>query len=200
MNKREFLERLGAGLSCLPREDVEERLSFYGEMIDDYVENGLAEEEAVARIGSVDEIVSQTVGEAPLAKLVKERARKNRKLRAWEIVLIAVGSPVWAPLLIVALAVVAVICISMWSVILSLWAVSVSLAVCAPAGVALGVLMIVQGSLSAGLCAIALGLISAGLAIFSFFGCRELSRGFWWLTRRTLVFIKNCFIRKEKKA
>lgn len=200
MNKREFLARLGEGLSCLPHADVMERLNFFEEMIDDYVEEGLSEEEAVARVGSVDAIVAQTVADAPLVKLVKERARPKRKLRAWEIVLIAAGSPVWAPLLLSALVVIAAICISLWAVILSLWAVSVALAVCTPVGIALGVLMIVQGSLASGLGAIAIGLVSAGLAIFSFFGCRELSRGFWWLTRRTLVFIKNCFIRKEKKA
>ena len=50
MNKTEFLNELKDGLSGLPREDVEERLSFYGEMIDDRVEEGMTEEEAVAGI------------------------------------------------------------------------------------------------------------------------------------------------------
>ena len=35
MNKQEYLERLRRGLSELPIEDVEERIGFYSEMIDD---------------------------------------------------------------------------------------------------------------------------------------------------------------------
>ena len=33
MNKQDFLSRLREGLTGLPREDVEERLAFYGEML-----------------------------------------------------------------------------------------------------------------------------------------------------------------------
>ena len=200
MNKREFLARLEQGLSCLPPKDIEERLSFFEEMIDDYVEEGMSEEEAVARVGSVDEIVSQTVAEAPLSKLVKERARSTRKLRAWEIVLLAIGSPVWVPLSLAALVVIFALYISVWAVVLAVWAVSFSVAVCAPVSLALGIVYIVQGSPIAGLCGISCGLVLAGLAIFAFFGCRALGRALWGLTRCTLVWIKNCFIRKEKKA
>ena len=57
MNKQEFLAGLQKGLSGLPQEDVEERLTFYGEMLDDRMEEGLSEEEAVAAAGSVEEIV-----------------------------------------------------------------------------------------------------------------------------------------------
>ena len=45
MNKQEFLAELRRGLSGLPRDDIEERLSFYGEMLDDRIEEGLSEEE-----------------------------------------------------------------------------------------------------------------------------------------------------------
>ena len=100
MNKHEFFEQLGRGLSGLPQEDIDERLTFYGEMIDDRVEDGLTEEEAVAEIGSPDEIASQIISETPLSKLVKQKVKTKRQLKTWEIVLIAVCSPVWVPLLI----------------------------------------------------------------------------------------------------
>ena len=200
MNKREFLECLAKGLSCLPQKDIEERVSFFEEMIDDYIEEGMSEEEAVARVGSIDEIVSQTVAEAPLVTLVKERARSTRRPQAWEIVLLAVGSPVWVPLALAALAVMLALFLSAWSVVVALWATAFSVAVCAPVSVALGIVYIAQGSPIAGLCGVACGLVLGGLAIFSFFGCRALWRIFWRLTRRMPVWIKNCFIRKEKKA
>ena len=65
MDKQEFLLRLRKELSGLPREDLEERLTFYSEMIDDRMEEGVSEEEAVAAAGSVDEILWQTVEEVP---------------------------------------------------------------------------------------------------------------------------------------
>ena len=38
MNKQEFLMRLREGLSGLPQNEIEERLTFYSEMIDDRIE------------------------------------------------------------------------------------------------------------------------------------------------------------------
>ena len=52
MTKREFLAQLRKGLSGLPQDDIEERLTFYGEMIEDRKEEGLSEEEAVSAVGS----------------------------------------------------------------------------------------------------------------------------------------------------
>ena len=54
MRKQEFLDLLRKKLAGLPREDVEERLAFYCEMIDDRTEECGSEEEAVAAIGSSD--------------------------------------------------------------------------------------------------------------------------------------------------
>ena len=50
-------------------------------MIDDRIEDGLSEEEAVGEIGPVDSVVSQIIADTPLPKLVKERVRSNRSLR-----------------------------------------------------------------------------------------------------------------------
>lgn len=78
MNKQEFLDGLRKGLSGLPQANIEERLTFYGEMLDDRIEEGLSEEEAVAAAGSVNEIVRQTVADIPLAKIAKERIKPKK--------------------------------------------------------------------------------------------------------------------------
>ena len=44
MNKQEFLAELRKGLSGLPQDDIEERLIFYDEMLEDRIEEGLSEE------------------------------------------------------------------------------------------------------------------------------------------------------------
>ena len=57
MNKQDFLIDLEKGLAGLPREDVEERLAFYSEMIDDRAEETGSEEAAVSEIGPVEDVV-----------------------------------------------------------------------------------------------------------------------------------------------
>ena len=67
MNKKDFLDRLRNGLSGLPQENIEERLRIYSEIIDDRMEEGFTEEQAVSAVGTVEQIVSQIVAETPLS-------------------------------------------------------------------------------------------------------------------------------------
>ncbi|HOR23032.1 MAG TPA: hypothetical protein PLY43_09945, partial [Ruminococcus sp.] len=98
MNREKFISELREKLYGLSQSDIDERVEFYSEMINDRMEDGLSEEEAVAEIGSVDGIVEQIMGEIPITALVKEKVKPKRKLKAWEIVLLVLGSPVWLPL------------------------------------------------------------------------------------------------------
>ena len=100
MDKQEFLSKLRAKLFGLPQKELEERLSFYSEMIDDRIEEGLSEETAVKELGTVDVVAGQIIAEIPLSKLVKERIKPKRALNVWEIVLLAIGSPIWLSLMI----------------------------------------------------------------------------------------------------
>ena len=81
MTKQEFLSKLRSGLVGLPQNEVEERLEFYSEMIDDRMEEGISEEEAISDIGNVDEIISRIISEIPLTKIVKEKITPNKNLR-----------------------------------------------------------------------------------------------------------------------
>ena len=144
MNKTEFLNKLRTALNGIPQDDIEERVSFYGEMIDDRMEEGLTEEEAVSGIGPIDEIVTQTLSEVPLTKLVKEKVKPKRELRAWEIVLIILGFPLWFSLFVAAFAVVLSLYIVLWALLISLWAVMVSFAAVALAGIAVSVVLFIK--------------------------------------------------------
>ena len=72
MNKQEFLSLLAQELSGLPGKDVTDRLAFYDEMIDDRIEEGLSEEDAVDEMGPVDEVAAQILEEIPLSRLEPE--------------------------------------------------------------------------------------------------------------------------------
>ncbi len=197
MDKQAFLTALRSGLSGLPQDDIEERLTFYGEMIDDRMEEGLSEEEAVAAIGEVSEIVRQAVADTPLAKIAKERIRPKRRLKTWEIVLLALGSPIWLSLAIAAAAVLFAVIVSLWSVILSLWAVFASLAVSAVAAVPTGAFFAMGGHGAAGLAMLSAGLVCAGLTILLFFGCMGAMKGILRLTKKITLWTKDRFIKKE---
>ncbi len=198
MSKQEFLTRLRKGLSGLPQGDIEERLAFYSEMIDDQMEEGLSEEEAVSAVGTVDEIVTQVVAETPLAKIAKERIKSKRRLSAGEIVLLTLGSPIWLSLGISAFAVILSLYISIWAVIVSLWAVFVSLAACSIGGVLSCIIFAIGGNVATGIAMLAAGIVCAGLSIFSFYGCKAATKGILILTKKMAIGIKNCFIKKEE--
>ena len=198
MSKQEFLAHLRKGLSGLPQEDIEESLAFYSEMIDDQMEEGLAEEEAVSAVGTVDEIVTQVVAETPLAKIAKERIKSKRRLSAGEIVLLTLGSPIWLSLVIAAFAVVLSIYISIWAVIVSLWAVFVSLAAGSIGGVLSCIIFAIGGNVASGMAMLAAGIVCTGLSIFMFYGCKAATKGILILTKKMAIGIKNCFMKKEE--
>ena len=199
MNKQEFLEKLRVGLNGLPKDDLNERLNFYSEMIDDRMEDGISEEEAVSQMGDVNEIISQIIAETPLTKLVKEKIKPNRKMKVWEIVLLVLGSPVWLPLLLAVIIVILAVYLVIWTVIVSLWAMDVSVGASALAGVVSGVIFISEGNVLSGVAMIGAGIFCAGLSIFMFHGSKAATVGAVRLTKKIALGIKNCFVGKGRK-
>jgi len=197
MTKEEFLVQLRNGLSGLPSEDVEERLSFYSEMIDDRIEEGLSESEAVDEIGPLNTVVAQTFTDTPLTKLVKERVRPTRVLRDWEIALLILGAPLWLSFLIAALAIALSLYVILWSVIITLWSVEVSLVACSLGGIVSAAIFGFQGNGLTGLAMLGAGVVCAGLSILLFFGCKVATKGSLRLTKKSVFGIKTLFVRKE---
>lgn len=195
MNKQAFLDALRQGLAGLPSEEADERLHFYEEMIDDRVEDGLSEEEAVAQIGSVDEVLAQISGEIPLHTLVKQSIQPRRTLRAWEIVLLVLGAPIWGSLLLAALAVVFALYIVLWALVIVIYAVTLSLAVSGLACIAALFFGFADGLSSAGML-IGAGLVCMGLAVLLGYGCVQATRGVIKLTGNGIRGLKSRMMRK----
>ena len=198
MNKQEFLSQLRQGLSGLPQADLEERISFFCEAIDDRMEEGRSEEDAVAELGDVGDVIAQILEETPIVRLVKERIRPKRRMRAWEILLLILGFPVWFPLLLSVFAVILSLNITLWTLVVSLWAVFGALVGSALGGVAGGTALICTGIVPAGLVLIGGGVILAGLSIFTYFGCIAATKGTAILSKNIVMGIKKCFVGKEK--
>ena len=185
MDKRTFLKQLQKGISSLPREDVVERLNFYSEMIDDYVEEGLSEEEAVERIGSVNEIISAI------------SPADSKRQHPWKIAAIALGSPIWISLLISVLAIFVSVYASVWSVIISLWCAFGALAISSFAGILSGIALTVSGYNTTGIAMVGAALVCGGLSVFVFYGSMATTKGALWLTKKITRTIRNHARKKE---
>jgi uncharacterized membrane protein len=195
MNKERFLIELASALVGLPEDDIEKTLEFYSEMIDDRIEEGLTEEAAVAAVGAIDEIRTQIIKDTPLPKLIKEKVKRKRSLNGLEITLLIVGFPIWFPLLAAAASVVFSVYVTLWSLIIVLFAVEISFAACAFAGIVAAPLFFSLGNIPSALFLLGCGLFLAGLSVLWVFVCKWGVRGILWLTR---VFFKSLFIGKEK--
>lgn len=196
MNKQEFITSLYNRLSGLPQNDIENSIEFYSEMIDDRIEEGLTEEEAVAGIGSIDDVVSQIMSEIPITRLVKEKVKPKNGLRAWEIVLLVLGAPIWMSILFAVFTVVFSLYVSVWSIIISLYAVAVSLVVSGITCV-LGLFgFILWGDLPLSLCLFGAGLALIGVGILLFLASNAIAKGFCILTKNIFVGIKSGLVKR----
>lgn len=197
MNKQEFLESIRSQLGGIPKEDVEKSLDYYAEMIEDRVEDGLTEEEAIEAIGTPDEAVSQILMDTSFAKLVKAKVKPKRRLSVWEIILIVLGSPVWLPLILAVFVIILSVYIVLWSVILVLYAVDLSFAACAFGGLVCISAFLLNGAIAEGIFMFGISIACAGLAVLMFFGSNQVAKGMWFVSKKIAIGIKSCFIRRR---
>jgi uncharacterized membrane protein len=198
MRKQEFIDILETKLSGLPKSDLKDRIIFYSELIDDYIENGLTEDEAVLKIGNVDDIVNEILQDTSLFKLAKEKFKPKNKLNRWLLMLICIGSPIWFSLLAAGLSVILVLYVSLWSVIISLWSVVLSLFITSAAGLLTGIVFLFTTNIISGILFIALALICAGLSIFLYYSTIYFTKLLCKLTKKILLGLKKCLVRKEE--
>lgn len=199
MSKQEFLNELQNALCGLPQEDIQKSVDFYSEIIDDRIEEGILEEEAVAQLGCVKEIAEQILIDTPITKLVKQKINKKRRMGAGEIVLLVLGSPIWLSIIIALIAVMISIYVSLWSVVISLWACETAFIGCVLGGIAsTGVLLVMGHNIFAASVMVATTLILVGLSILFFFVCKYATKGMIWLSKKFTIFIKSFFLRKER--
>ena len=199
MNKQEFLDRLRGELSILPSADTEERINFYSEMIDDRIEDGHLEEDAVLQIGDIQEIAKQILADTPITKLAKQKIKRTRRISALEIVLLVLGSPIWLSLILSAVAVALSVYVSLWSVVISLWACEAAFVGSAFGGFVSAIVIFATGQNTyAGVMMLAGGIFLVGFSILFSFVCKWVTKGMIWLTKKLTLWIKSLFLRKEK--
>lgn len=197
MTKQEFNEALRRRLAGLPPADVEATLEYYNEMIDDRVEEGLSEAEAVDALGSMEDIVNAVLAETPLPVLVRQRIRPRRAPGLLTILLLILGFPLWFPLLAAALSLLFAGYMVLWSLVLSLWAIDLALAVSGVSGIVAAAASLLHGE-GGSMLLLGGSLICFGLAIVAFLGGIYAVRGAVALGKLVLLGVKRCIFGKER--
>ena len=194
MNKEKFLENLKTAFLEISDSDADERVAFYSEMIDDLVDDGASEEEAVAKVGPVSKIIDETLHAIPLLELVKRKVKSSSRLPGWAIALIIIGSPIWISLAAAAFSIALSLFVTLWSVALSLWAVFLSFCAGAVVGILGGIVVLFTDTPLAGLMALGAGIALAGFSIFMFYACKSATKGAAVLSKMAFLAIKKAFV------
>ena len=194
MNKNEFLNELRQRAGAIPEEELEETINYYSEMIDDRVEDGDTEEQAVEAMGSIDEILEKSVQEKHPHTEAQgpsvEISKSSNGIKAVNIVLIAVTFPIWFPIII-----------SLFSVAVSIAAALISIVASAAAlfigSFASMMFYFTEGRTAEGMFMLGTGMAGIGISILMTMLFVFLIRKVIGLCKRFIAWIKNKFSRKD---
>jgi uncharacterized membrane protein len=193
VNREEFSEELKKKIAGLPPEEIEGRVSFYNEIIDDHMEEGMSEEDAVAALGSVDSIAEKIMAELPITQLIGGQVNPGRKNSAGRTVFLICMFPVWIILFALVIALYAVI----WALVIALYCVVIAFATVALTGIPGSVYMLVQGRKSEAALVLAIAIFMAGLTVVLVIASIAATKGAARLTKRVGIGYKSIFVRKK---
>lgn len=197
MTKQGFLSELARALGKLPHTEVEQALAFYDEAISDRMEDGLSEAEAVADLGPIDEIAAQIAAETP--PIPRAIARANTGSRTLNIVLLAVFSPIWVPVVLALAAAALAVYVAIWAVIAALWTVDAVLVLMPLAGLAALASTLGGGMPLPGVFVFGLSLVSSGFGLVASFAVFWASKLLFRATRSFARWIASLFVRVSGK-
>ena len=194
MSKTEFIEQLRAALNGLSEEDLKKSVDYYEEVIDDRIEDGISEEEAISGLGSIDEIKSRILEDIPIRKIVKEKIKPKRSLAGWEIALLVIGSPVWVPIVLSLIITGLSLYMSFWIIILSLYVTDLSLFLAGILGIVLAFMQ--TNGFATGLFLSGIGVTLTGVSVLLFFGFNQITKGMFILSKKFVLWLKKLFVGK----
>lgn len=204
MTKTEFLNTLEKLLKGLKKKERSKYLDYYSEMIDDAIEDGCAEEEAIRRIGSPGEAAQEIMENRELSQ-ARPVSTGTKILIA---VLLLLGAPLWGSLLLAALLLGAGIALTVFALILTgytlIWCLplfsgSISIGCLILSVVSMiGTPFLFSSNAAAAVTQLGLGFLAAGVFLLSALLTQALGSYFIKITIRFTHWIKHLLQRKIK--
>ncbi len=195
MTKFVFLKRLEYELGGLPSNDIKDSLDYYSELIDDRIDSGKEERTVISELGSPEKAAKEIMIGMSLPKIIKSKYKKKSSWKVWEIILLALGSPIWLSLAITFFAIALSVYAVLWAALICVWAADISLGAMFIGCLIPAVINIISEPLYALLC-FGISIASLGLSVLLFFGVLKLSKLFIKLTYKITKLIKSIIIGK----
>ena len=183
MTKAEFIDQLKNMTAGLSGEEADKFIEYYSELIEDAMEEGMTEQEAVASLGTMEDIADYikennnavNTQSFPAVTQYAPKPQPRKMLPVWAIVLIIIGFPIWFSLLCAAFSVY----ISVWAVILSLFASALAMGV---GGIGMAVAAFFTGDFGMLMVVLGAGLLLIGIGILLAVGTVVLTKLYAKLT------------------
>lgn len=185
MNKNEFINALRKRLKYMPKEDLEDAVAYYTELIDDME---LTEDEDVTqKLGQPQDIARDILGEC--AKKAADNQAENKSVKSstktvWLTLLLIASLPVSLPLAFAAIVVIFVILVVIIALFIAFIAVVLS-------GIIALIGSIFIGGLGNKLVSLGTSLLLIGIGIFGFNGIKALFNIFSKILSKKLIKKSN---------
>lgn len=188
MNKNEYLTKLTSLLQGIDKKERDKAISFYSEMIDDFIEDGLTEFEAIEKVGKPGDIAEQIITE----DLNRPEKTMTKGKKIWMRVLLILGSPLWVMLLLAAGMLLLAGCLLLFTGLVVIWLIPICVGI---AGVSclilatvsvLGSFVIMVQNLPLGIIQLGVGLFATGGFALLFIATAKLGRFFTAVTKQAM--------------
>lgn len=200
MNKLEFVQELSRRLAALPKIEAQKQIAYYAEMINDRIDDGMTEQEAVAALGNLDELVRQAYLDQSMGSLVKEKmstaGRDSQNKWLW-LTIIVLSSPVWFPLLMAAGGVVFGFYVAMWSIMFALVVTVAALMISGVVAFVGGLIMLFVQGPATGMFIMGGGLMLIGISLLLVIPVYYIIGAIVALTKWMWNKLKSLLIKKE---
>ncbi|MDO4344171.1 MAG: DUF1700 domain-containing protein [Eubacteriales bacterium] len=206
MNKTEFLDRLEKLLKSLDKQERRKFLAYYSEMIDDAMEDGCTEEEAVARIGSPGAAAEEILSEREIAPQKSSSTVKKITIA----ILLILGSPLWGSIVLAAVLLAAGLILTAAALVLSayilIWCIPITAGAVAISSLilsvvsTLGAVPILLSNPALGVFQFGAGIMAAGAFILCSLAAQCTGKYFIKVTISFTKWLKGLFAKKKKEA
>lgn len=196
MTKSEFLNSLRESLTSLSKEESNKFITYYEEIIEDYKENGLMEEEAIDKLGNPYSIANDILSEQDNA-YIKPPYSNNKILN---IVLLILGFPLWGSLLLAVILTILAVSMAIWCIPFATGVSSVAFLFAALVSI-IGTPFIIWDAggiiqLGAGIMQLGVGIALIGVSILLAYLTIFLSRKLILITKKLIIMIYKKFNEK----
>lgn len=190
MTKNEFTRELKSRINHLPKAERRKILQYYYEMISERMEDGMTEAQAIDALGDLDELLSE-YSPAP------RQPKRGVRLRAWHIIMLIIGAPLWISLVAVMLCLVLVFYIVIWVLVIAFYAIFMALAACGFALIMASFFALFTGGAPYFFLLFGAGAFVSGIAIMWLLVCNLFAKAMAKVTGKTAKGIFRFFFKRR---